>query len=889
MIRPLWLNRALLATTILAAPAIAYAQDEDAGGTASEGAQETGQDTAPPDVSAPGAVDISAPGEIIVTGRLIRDPTRGSSQVLSVLSTEDIARTGEGDIAGALGRVTGLSIVGDGYVYVRGLGDRYSLALLNGLPLPSPEPLKRVVPLDLFPTSVVASSLVQKSYSANYPGEFGGGVINLTTIAVPDESTLSIGGSVGANTETTFHFGYSYYGSGTDWSGFDNGTRDVPPALADYFASGLRLGEIEDDNPIITQLVHPRFAVVQKLGTIPADFSGTITGGTSFDVGDARIGIVASASYSNEWETRDAIRQSPALADLSVLDKDFRSVTTQNNITTNALLGVGAEFGAHRLRWTNLFIRDTVKEARLTTGFNVDNNNSSLIQDTAWFERQLIDTQLVGEFRFGDFGVDLRGGYAKSQRESPFETNFEYIRSDRANDPLGEFFINRLDGGSQGSATVAFSDLEEDLWHGGADISGRLFDALTATVGYSYTDTQRVSSRREFSIRAPASMPREIGLLRPDFLVQDANVRHWDFRLIETTQSDPAFSAGLEIHAGYGKFNWEPLDTISIDVGARFEKATQTVDLVQVFNEQQGNFLGILREEENWMPGATITWEALPDVQFRLSGSQTIARPQFRELIPQLYYDPATNRQYRGNEKLVDSTLTNAEARVEYYFAGEERVSVAGFWKEIDKPIETSLTFEDNYTLGSFANAPKATLYGGEFELVKYFDLDRFGGMFQTRRFVAIANYTYSKSELKVGPDDMIDVFFSEVPIPATFIFGDGEPLTGQSDHVANLQIGLENLDRLSQQTILLNYASERVVARGDGQLPDLVERPGITLDFVWREGLTLFGLDMEWKFEARNLLGVNHEEFMATQEARIDLNTYDIGTTFSLGASAKF
>ena len=136
------------------------------------------KEVAQPEIDIPG-------GEVVVLGRTEGSIQRSTTQVVSVLTNEDIARTGEGDIAGALGRVTGLTVVGDGFVYVRGLGDRYSLALLNGSPLPSPEPLRRAVPLDLFPTDVIASSLVQKTYSPNFSGEFGGGVINLTTLNIP--------------------------------------------------------------------------------------------------------------------------------------------------------------------------------------------------------------------------------------------------------------------------------------------------------------------------------------------------------------------------------------------------------------------------------------------------------------------------------------------------------------------------------------------------------------------------------------------------------------------------------------------------------------------------------------------------------------------------------
>ena len=213
---------------------------------------------------------------ITVTGYRQRNLQRATTEVVTVLSTEDIARTGEGDIAGALSRVTGLSLVGNGFVFVRGLGDRYSLALLNGSPLPSPEPLKRVVPLDLFPSSVIASSLVQKSYSANYPGEFGGGVINLTTKAIPRDPFLSIGFGVSGDTETTGHLGYTYYGSGSDWTGYDNGQRDTPPALAAFLASGQRLSSgTVDSQAIASQLVTGRNAALQRWYHLPPNFSGS--------------------------------------------------------------------------------------------------------------------------------------------------------------------------------------------------------------------------------------------------------------------------------------------------------------------------------------------------------------------------------------------------------------------------------------------------------------------------------------------------------------------------------------------------------------------------------------------------------------------------------------
>lgn len=183
----------------------------------------------------------SAIGDIVVLGRFIPEQNRRSPEVAAFLTAEDLQRTGDGTAAEALTRVTGLSIVEGRFVYVRGLGERYSSALLNGSPLPSPEPLQRVVPLDLFPSEILAGVTVQKTYSVAYPGEFGGGVIDLTTISAPSKPFFNFKSSLGVNSETTAREGLVYFGSRTDFTGFDDGTRDVPGPLRLAFQSGRRV------------------------------------------------------------------------------------------------------------------------------------------------------------------------------------------------------------------------------------------------------------------------------------------------------------------------------------------------------------------------------------------------------------------------------------------------------------------------------------------------------------------------------------------------------------------------------------------------------------------------------------------------------------------------
>jgi outer membrane receptor protein involved in Fe transport len=279
-------------------------------------------------------------------------------------------------------------------------------------------------------------------------------------------------------------------------------------------------------------------------------------------------------------------------------------------------------------------------------------------------------------------------------------------------------------------------------------------------------------------------------------------------------------------------------------------------------------------------------------MQLRLHGSKTLARPQFRELAPQIYQDFESDREFTGNPFLTDSKLYNAEARYEWYFARGQRLSLAGFYKKIDNPIEAAAFFAGGGQLRTgFANAPEAQLYGVEAEVQAFYPLAGIADFLSTKRLLFIGNYTYTQSKLKV--DDSRVVGPDLQPIAANLLFRDGAPLNGQSDHLANLQIGIEDTDRLSQATLLFSYASRRVTNRGpiQGELrqPDIIEKPGLRIDFVAREEFPLFGANAELKFEARNLLGQDYEEFQQSGTNRIEINSYDAGRTASLGLSLKF
>lgn len=889
----------LLASTMLM-PAVAAAQTAaptnsapsatpPSGSVVSPDAGQATEDQEQVEVSAPGG---GLEGDIVVVGRNIPNPVRSTAAVVNVLSSADIARTGEGDIAGALSRVTGLSVVGNGFVYVRGLGDRYSSSLLNGSPLPSPEPLRRVVPLDIFPTNVIASSLVQKSYSVNYPGEFGGGVINLTTKAVPEETFFQIGGSLAADTVTTSELGYVYRGGDADWTGFDDGTRNVPNAIRVAGATGRSVATAD-----VINLSNADTTLLQRNRQLPANFSYEASFGSSTDLGSVRLGVIAAAGLSNSWRTRSSRQQltdDPAGGLLS----DFQTVLTDNRAIINGLLGAGLEFGDHKIRLTNLYIHDTLKQGRLSSGqtANIGTLPGGIdpfkVQNTNWFERELRDTQLVGEFKFGNLSFDARGAYARTKRNSPYERGFTY----QYNEGLKRY-TNTLTGLQ--SATIAFSELGETLKSGQANATWNVpFERPFAlSAGYAYTDTKRDSSR--YTFRYQTNTNSALGdlpsLLRPDYLLSDRNIVTQQIYL-QNTSSDSgtaAYEASLRVHGAYVQVEGEITDGLRATTGIRFEDGDERVTPI-------GAVAGTRIQNSYWLPAVTVTWNFAENMQLRGHMSKTIARPQFRELAPQLYQDFESDRLFSGNPFLKDSQLYNGELRYEWYFKRDQRVSLSGFYKRIDDPIEAVAFFPGGASVlqTGFANAPQAKLYGGEFELQKYVPLDQLGvDWLDSYRVVAIANYTYTQSSISAGNQLIASPLSGNqlVLTPANVLLRDGGALTGQSDHLVNLQLGLEDSDRLSQLTLLFSYASDRVTNRGPVgggggvRLPDLVERPGIRFDIVARQGVKMFGGEFEIKAEARNITGTGYREFQTFEDRQVFTNRYRLGRIFSLGASVTF
>ncbi|TYT25364.1 TonB-dependent receptor plug domain-containing protein [Luteimonas viscosa] len=827
-----------------------------------------------------------------VRGEYIPEPMLQTAEVASFITREDFERTGDGDAAEALQRVSGVSIVGDKFVYVRGLGERYSSALLNGSPLPSPEPMQRVIPLDLFPSEVLQGMTVQKTYSVKYPGEFGGGVVDLQSLTIPDEPFLKFSVGGGGNSATTGEKGLTYYGSEDDWWGYDDGTRKMPRELQDAIATGQRvdLGNFsrEDIRRIGRSFQNANLNVLQEKDSIDPDANFGFSAGWSAEMGDdARMGVIAVAGFENEWRTRFGDQeQGFFVGDVLEYDSDYEFLSTHNNARVNALLGIGYEWGRHRIGLNTLYVHDTIKEARSRAG--VDNLAGFEARDdyTEWFEREMLNHQLSGSHAFGEYDdlkVEWRAAVARATRDVPYEKGIRYENVDGywAHDA------------SRVQNYTRFSAVEDEVASGGVDLTWRLpvERDLTLSTGASYMDNDRGAWSREFRFLAlDGPLPFYNRYQRPDYLFSDYNLSQDLLRLRETTGSfgAAAYDATLKVLGAYAQLEGEITPNLRATLGVRYEDATQAVHPYDIFTGVRQPGPEPLRNDY-FLPALTVTWNIAENRQLRFGASQTIARPQFREMAPQQYTDPDSDRLFTGNPFLVDSELTNFDARYEWFFGSGEYFTAGLFYKLIDNPIESNVNFAGGTTFQSFLNAPEATVYGAELEFKKYFDAEFQADWWTGNRLYLATNYTWTDSEVNADEDDTVQPYGFATPVAARLFVRDGSVLQGQSEHIANLQFGIENEGSGLQATLIANYVSERVSARGRPGQPDYVEEPGLTMDFVLRKTMRFGEQPLTIGFAARNLLDTEFHEYQERAGQKVNILRYDPGVSYSVSLSTEF
>ena len=776
---------------------------------------------------------------------LYTDERRSTAAVTEALSAEQIARTGDSDAASTLKRVTGLSVVDGKYVFVRGLGDRYSSVLLNGAQIPSPDPTRRVIPLDLFPTELLEGVVIQKSYSAELPGEFGGGTVQLRTRGVPAGFVAKLGLGLGYDDASSAD-GLGYAGGNRDWTGFDDGARALPDALASAIADGTILRPASPTNPggfTPTQLegfgeslAAQGYAIESRSLKPNASVGGAI--GNSFALGEVPIGVLAAVRYANTSDHVDEQRNSYAvLGDGSLVQASGLEVArSSEDVELSAFLSLGADLGDnHRLKQTAMLLRATADEARIAEGYTEDPADVSRFHSLEWIENELVAAQFAGEHRFPaahDLSLNWQYTLAQATRESPNTRSYRYDRDNGS----GEFRFSRR---SDSNSTV-FSDLADDSRDLGFAFKLPLMlndeTYLDLSAGAALTRRERESEIRRFEFGAVgplANDPVVIAGTTPDQVFTPETIGSTGFELREITRGTDNYDAAQDLDAWFLAADLNLRSAYRFTLGLRHEGNDQEVSTFALGAPTTAPVVSRISTSD-LLSSAAFTWLYSDAAQWRLSYAETLSRPDFRELSPAPYTDPLLDLETIGNPDLKPTAIQHLDLRWEHYFSYSESFSAALFFKRFDDPIE-KIQVPGTGSLLSLANAASANNRGIELDWLR--GLEFLGDRWS--HFYTAANYAWIDSEIDLGGVNAIQT-------------NDQRPMQGQSPYVANLQLGYRKPDNALEATLLYNVFGKRIAQVGVFGAPDIYEQDFHSLDFTLR---TQF--DPEWtlKLRLRNLL----------------------------------
>lgn len=767
---------------------------------------------------------------------------REQAAVSDYLGAEQISRAGDGDVASALRRVTGLTLVDGQFVFIRGLGERYSSTVLNGADVPSPDPTRRVVPLDLFPTSIVESIEVQKSYTVDQSADFGGGAVLIKTRSVPESNYLQVSLSGEYNGQTTFQDGLRYQGGGTDIFGFDDGARALPDALDAATANNTRLipfnpftgmGQTDAELEAVGESLPQIYAVTPQ--NIEPGFGVGISGGLVLDLNGWKMGGQSAISLSNSWRTTNQIRRvfGANSQGLTVQD-DLIFDITERNVDLSVFNSFGIELGENNTITANaMLLRNTTDQAEIQTGETFEFDTITRVTEIEFEERQLQAYQFIGEhvlswWNDSTFGWQYTTASASSDipdsRSYRYELNpasdvFEF--AERGNGNLRTY--SELDDGSD-SLNLDF----------GFNIGNSDSDYhATVKMGYANTQKNRDSQIRRFRFESNGPLASTPGLRANPSLEDILNNEFIDplgFELEDITSSSDTYTATLDNESLYYGLDLTVLGWLRVYGGLREEAFLQEVITFDPFDVTDTPLISVI-DTDDTLPAVTATALLPWNSEIRMSYSETVNRPQFRELTSADFIDPILDRLAVGNPDLLPASIKHVDVRLDKYFSDNEYVSIGFFYKDFALPIEAQIRPGPN-ALITFGNATSAENIGIEFEFYKA--LGFLGSFWED--FYLSANFAYIESSVLLDFES------------GTIQTNTERALQGQSPYVVNAQLGYANLDNGITATLLFNSAGERIVQVGTLGRPDIFEQPFKQLDFVVRYGFDNWTLRMNLK-----------------------------------------
>ena len=820
------------------------------------------------------ALTVSAPR---VEGSMtsVLSERRESGAVSDIIGADQMSKSGDSDAAGALKRVTGVTVIGGKFVYVRGLGERYSSTLLNGSSLPSPDPERRVVPLDMFPTDVLESVLIDKTFRPDLVGEFGGGSVQLRTRGFPKGFLANFSISGGITQGITFDTGPASVSGPTDFLGIDGSFRNLPPSVAEasrnepliqtdrFSTRGYTAEELEQFGEELAE----RYELLEQSIPPGLGLSGSI--GDSFSLFGGKGGYFSSLAYDNGYGQDDSTVTIYTVGS-GDLEQAHRYVFDEitNTISLSGIFTTGLDWeSGDQIRLTTLLNRITDDEARVYEGPNRDLGENIRVTRFRWIERMMISQQVRGEhpLQFLNSTLGWRYTFAIATRDEPDRRS---IRYDYEPSVQQWYLSDRPEGNRQvvSDLTNVNHDVAAD-WTIPFSFLKKEDSNIKSGFNVIFKNREVDTRRYKFQDRGPRSILPEVLSLPPEQIFVPENIGRDGFQLEEVTLVTDNYRAGQRVFSGYVMTDMALLESLRFVGGLRLELPRQTVETFEPFNPDATPVSAELTNVDV-LPAGVFSLNLADDMVLRVGGSGTVSRPDFRELSPATFTDVTGGRLLFGNPDLQRTQIYHSDVRWEWYLSDTEMFSVAGFYKNFIDPIEIVVVPSAQLSL-TYENAESASNFGLEIDFRKNFSF-----ISSALEDLSISgNVAFIESQVRLREGSTIQT-------------SKERPLQGQSPYVANVQLAYDNVDLGATGTIVYNVFGPRIAEVGALGAPDVYEEPVHLLDLVFSQNL---GSGWKLKLKGSNLLDLPIRMTQGTNSVTNEPNLTRVrtrGRRVSLGLS---
>lgn len=734
---------------------------------------------------------------------------KNTGTVSQMISAETIRRSPDKNTGEVLKRLPGTSMQEGKYIVVRGLADRYNQAMLNGILLSSTEPDRKTFSFDIFPAPMIDNIIINKAFIPEYPGEWAGGLIQVNTKDVPASTFLNVLAGTNFNTKTIGHDFYTYKGGNTDWLGFDDGTRALPadfPHKSDFnFLSAQQKTGFGKSLENVWSTRKKSSTFLPLLGQV-----FQINGGFNQSLGKKnKLGGIVALTYNRSLKRLNYNNAFFSIQNnIASLNFDYNNNKYSQDVLAGVLGNLTLQLGSnHKISWKNILNVNSTNYVINRTGkdFEADPINGENIRATelAFKANTFYNTQLTGEHNISSFKTKLRwyGSFSILDQYIPDQRRIQY------NQPAsgGAYSLLASNTRSQKSGSRYFGFLNDYVYTGGGDATKNfnLFNLPQSVKGgYMLQVKDRLFDSRPFSNylaidnSSLRQLPQDEIFAPENFGTGTDNKFGFD----ELSGNQYRYSANTILNAGYLQFDDQFTDRLRAIWGVRVEDYDQVVGSMKASDPRH-----IHSEVRDYLPALNLTYKLNDFTNIRLAGSQTVIRPEFRELSTFAFFDFELGATILGNTQLQRTKVSNLDLRYELYPRAGELFTAGVFYKYFKNPIElyfnqsgvgTSNTF-------NFINADKATSFGAEVEFRKRLDFSP--GL---KNFTVQGNISYIYNRVK-KENAQLD-----------------RPMQGQSPYLVNATIQYD-VERIGLSTTLLfNVIGRRILYVGNQDVPSIWEAP---------------------------------------------------------------